>query len=86
MGDYYLAVDIGASGGRHILGLREDGRLMTEEVYRFENGMENQDGTLCWDTDRLFFSILEGCAAAERLEKSGVCGDRYLGRGLRSAG
>ena len=69
MGDYYLAVDIGASGGRHILGWREDGRLMTEEVYRFENGMENQDGTLCWDTDRLFFSILEGMRRCREIGK-----------------
>lgn len=38
--DYYLAVDIGASGGRHILGWLENGILKTEEIYRFDNGME----------------------------------------------
>lgn len=36
---YYLAVDIGASSGRHILGSIEDGRIVLEEVYRFQNGM-----------------------------------------------
>ena len=57
---YYLAIDIGASSGRHILGWIEDGKLFQEEVYRFENGMENKDGYLCWDTKGLFTSILEG--------------------------
>lgn len=39
MATYYLAVDIGASSGRHILGHLEDGKMVLEEVYRFENGM-----------------------------------------------
>ena len=34
---YYLAIDIGASSGRHILGRMEDGKLVMEEIYRFEN-------------------------------------------------
>ena len=40
MTEYYLAVDIGASSGRHILGHLEDGRMVLEEVYRFPNGMK----------------------------------------------
>lgn len=44
MCDYYLAVDIGASSGRHILGHLEKGKMVLEEVYRFENGMTKQDG------------------------------------------
>ena len=35
----YLAIDIGASSGRHIVGWKEDGELKTEEVYRFPNGV-----------------------------------------------
>jgi len=42
---YYLAIDIGASGGRHILGSVEDGKLKLEEVYRFENGMRKKTDT-----------------------------------------
>ena len=42
----YLAVDIGASSGRHIVGWREDGELRTEEVYRFPNGVKEEDGHL----------------------------------------
>ena len=47
MANYYLAVDIGASSGRHILGWMEDGTLKIEEIYRFPNGMEPRDGVLC---------------------------------------
>ena len=39
MSRYYLAVDIGASSGRHMLGHLEDGKMHLEEIYRFENGM-----------------------------------------------
>lgn len=35
--DHYLAIDIGASSGRHIVGYKENGELHTEEVYRFPN-------------------------------------------------
>ena len=35
--NYHLAIDIGASSGRHILGHVEDGKIVLEEVYRFDN-------------------------------------------------
>lgn len=54
---YYLAVDIGASSGRHILGCIENGKISLEEIYRFENSMVKKDGTLCWELDRLFTEI-----------------------------
>ena len=47
MGNYYLAIDIGASSGRHILGSIEDGKIVLEEIYRFENGMVMKNGHLC---------------------------------------
>ncbi len=49
----YLAIDIGASSGRHIVGWRDGGELITREVYRFPNGMDSADGHLVWDVDRL---------------------------------
>ena len=58
--NYYLAIDIGASSGRHIIGYVENGELKTEELYRFPNGMDKVDGHLVWDTDRLFSEIKEG--------------------------
>ena len=57
---YYLAIDIGASSGRHILGSINNGKIELEEVYRFQNGMDEEDGTLYWDVDRLFGEILTG--------------------------
>ncbi len=45
---YYLAVDIGASSGRHILGHLGNGKIKLEEIYRFENGIKKVDGHLIW--------------------------------------
>ena len=59
--EYYLAIDIGASSGRHILGWLEDGRLCTKEIYRFPNGAEySESGELCWDVDALWKHIKAG--------------------------
>ena len=57
---YYLAIDIGASSGRHIIGYVEDGELKTDELYRFYNGMDTVDGHLVWDTDRLLEEVITG--------------------------
>ena len=61
---YYLAIDIGASSGRHIVGWLENGKIETEELYRFPNGMDEVDGHLVWDTDRLFREIKAGIKIA----------------------
>ena len=42
--NFYLAIDIGASSGRHIVGWREDGEIKTKEVYRFPNGVQERNG------------------------------------------
>lgn len=61
MSESYLAIDIGASGGRHILGKIEDGRLVTREIYRFPNGARrNRAGRLCWDIPALWEEVLTG--------------------------
>lgn len=60
MKQYYLAIDIGASGGRHMLAYVEKGRIVLEEIYRFPNGMKEQEGELVWDVDRLFEEIKIG--------------------------
>jgi len=64
--DYYLAIDLGASGGRHILGHMEKGQLILEEVHRFSNSPRRKDDSLVWDVDLIFSEIVTG------LEK---CGD-----------
>ena len=63
---YYLAIDIGASSGRHIVGWRDDASLQTEEVYRFPNGASERDGHLIWDMDRLEAEVRAGIDAALR--------------------
>ena len=58
---YYLAVDIGASSGRLILAHMENGKIVTEEVHRFPNGMVKEaDNHDHWDIDRLLKEILTG--------------------------
>ena len=69
MGTYYLAVDIGASSGRHILGHLENGQMVLEEIYRFENGMDKQGGKLLWDTGRLLTEIVNGMKMCRQLNK-----------------
>ena len=61
----YLAIDIGASSGRHILGSVKDGKIALEEVYRFENSQVRQDGHDCWDIDGLVDSVKKGIDAVD---------------------
>lgn len=69
MHQYYLAVDIGASSGRHMLAYMQDGKMRLEEVYRFENGMKTVDGKLLWDTGHLFAEIVNGMKRCKELGK-----------------
>ena len=64
MQTYFLAIDIGASSGRHIMGWLEDGAIKTEEVYRFPNGVTEADGHLTWDVDALLAHVKTGIDAA----------------------
>ena len=64
---YHLAVDIGASSGRHILGWLEGGLLRTREVYRFENKTERKRGRLCWDLEALGREVIRGLARCREL-------------------
>ena len=66
---YYLAIDIGASSGRHILGWMENGKIRMEEIYRFQNGLEKRGGHLCWNLDRLFDEVVAGLRECKRLER-----------------
>ena len=61
----YLAIDIGASSGRHIAGWMEDGQLKTEELYRFPNGVTELDGHLTWDIDALLGHVKQGIKTAK---------------------
>ena len=64
--NYALAIDIGASSGRHIVGWLEDGAISTKEVYRFPNGVTEQNGHLIWDIDALVGFVKAGIAEAKK--------------------
>lgn len=62
----YLAIDIGASSGRHIMGSLEGGKIVTNEIYRFKNGVSRSPSRhLCWDLDALVESVICGIAEAK---------------------
>lgn len=65
----YVAVDIGASSGRLILGTVDEGKLKLEEVHRFKNGFTNEDGHDCWQIDHLINEILVGL---EKIKARGI--------------
>lgn len=67
--NYYLAIDIGASSGRHIVGWLENGVLKTEAIYRFKNGTETKGGHLIWNTERLFAEVVNGLKRAKEIGK-----------------
>lgn len=66
---YYLAIDIGASSGRHILAHLKENRMVLEEVHRFPNGMVEKDGEHVWDVDELFRQIKLGLKKCAQLGK-----------------
>ena len=68
---YFLAIDIGASSGRHILAHLENDKLVLEEVYRFKNGAEDVNGKLVWNHEHLFNSIVEGLKKCKELDAAG---------------
>jgi len=66
---YYLAIDIGSSSGRHMLGHIQDGKLVLEEIYRFKNEAIERSGSLVWDADGIFSHILAGMRRCKELGK-----------------
>ena len=66
MTHYALAIDIGASSGRHIVGWLENGEIKTKEVYRFPNGVTERNGHLRWDVDTLLYHVKAGIEEAKK--------------------
>lgn len=66
---YYLAIDIGASSGRHILSHIENERLVLEEIYRFDNNLTQSKNGLVWDIDSLFAEVLCGIKKCKEIGK-----------------
>ncbi len=66
---YHLAIDIGASSGRHILGYIENGKIKLQEVHRFEDYLKEENGSLVWDTEKLVREVKAGIAKCGELGK-----------------
>ncbi|MFA6174743.1 MAG: rhamnulokinase family protein [Kiritimatiellales bacterium] len=66
MARHYIAVDLGASSGRTIVGTLENGTLTLKEMNRFWNGPTEINGTLYWDFVHLFRCIQEGVTLAKK--------------------
>lgn len=66
---YYLAIDIGASSGRHILSHIESEKLVLEEIYRFDNNLTQSKDGLVWDIDSLFAEVLCGIKKCKEIGK-----------------
>lgn len=73
---YYLAVDIGASSGRHIIGYKDNNKIITDEVYRFKNNVVLDGDHLIWDVEYLFNEIVNGIKTAfakyEKIESMSI--------------
>jgi rhamnulokinase len=61
----YIAIDLGASSGRHLAGSIDGNRLNLQEVHRFENGPIAAGGRLYWDLLQLWQHIQNGLCAAK---------------------
>ncbi|MBP2655539.1 MAG: Rhamnulokinase [Firmicutes bacterium] len=61
----HIAVDIGASSGRLVLGTLEDGQIKLEELYRFDNSIGETNGSYFWNIDKLYQEIIKGLQAAK---------------------
>lgn len=66
---FYLAIDIGASSGRHILGSVQDGKLVLEEVYRFDNNIIKKGNDVLWDIEHLLSEVIAGIKKCNDLGK-----------------
>ena len=64
MNKYYLAIDIGASSGRHIIGYVKNNEIVLKEIYRFKTLMEESIDGLVWDYNRIFNEVKNGIKEA----------------------
>lgn len=65
---FYLAIDIGASSGRHIVAYKDNlGKIISDEVYRFPNSVYQENNHLYWNINKLEAEVKEGIKKA--LEK-----------------
>lgn len=54
---YYLAVDLGATSGRTVLGSFDGNRLIMRELTRFKNPIIPMNNHLFWNLPSLYYEI-----------------------------
>lgn len=70
MRKYYLAIDIGRSSGRHLLGTIEDnGKITVSEIYAFSNQASSNREYQAWDLKVLMGEIIKGMKECKRKNK-----------------
>lgn len=62
--NYFLAIDIGASSGRHIIGYMDKGKLIQDEVYRFTDYLSFSNDHFTWDIKKIFDEVKKGIKKA----------------------
>jgi sugar (pentulose or hexulose) kinase len=63
------AVDLGASGGKAMLGSYDGERVALKEIYRFPNGPLQVKNSIYWDAPRLFSEVKQGLGMAGKLAR-----------------
>lgn len=63
---YFFAVDLGATSGRTIVGTLDEGKVVLEELTRFDNNLIEANGHFYWDIYALYFEIIKGLKAAKQ--------------------
>ncbi|MEH0675501.1 rhamnulokinase [Vibrio scophthalmi] len=66
---HVIAIDIGASSGRVMLGTFDGQRLSLDEQHRFTNQLVSIQGQDCWDIDALFEQV---CIGIDVVLESGI--------------
>ncbi|WP_406541934.1 FGGY family carbohydrate kinase [Clostridium ljungdahlii] len=64
---FHIAVDIGASSGRLVLGKMVNSKIVIEEIHRFENKIIRKDGEYFWNINNLYNNIIIGLQKAAKL-------------------
>ena len=65
---HFFAVDLGATSGRTIIGTIENGKMVLEELTRFDNNLIQTGGHFYWDIYALYNEIIKGLKLVAKKE------------------
>ena len=72
-----FAFDFGASSGRAILGSLENGKIVLEEVHRFDNEPVSINDGFYWDLARLFHEVKQGIRKVKDVDFASIGVDTW---------